>query len=215
VTPQLLSFVGVCLAIIIVPGPDLVLLLRNAVAGRRAAAATVTGIMVGNTTLAMAAVAGLTALIQNSEQLYNALRIVGAAYLIYLGLWSLIAFARHENSLQSTGRGIQRPTAGARHTQGSRLRWFRQGLLSNLLNPKVAAFYLALFPQFSLPGMPALVQNSVLAGLFCLLALAWYTLVISLLECFQKWLQYHRVQRGIAGISGTVLLGLGMNLALH
>jgi threonine/homoserine/homoserine lactone efflux protein len=215
-TLQLFSFLGSCLAIIVVPGPDLVLLLRNAAAaGRRAAAATASGIMVGNATLAMTAVAGLTALLQSSEQLYNAVRIAGAAYLIYLGLRSILAFVRHKNSFQSTECDVAQHRPAALYARRSQIRSFRQGLLSNLLNPKVAAFYLALFPQFSLPGLPTLAQHSVLAGLFCLLALIWYTLVIFLLDRFQAWLQRGRIQRGIAGLSGGALLGLGINLALR
>ncbi|WP_165943722.1 LysE family translocator [Saccharopolyspora karakumensis] len=205
---QLLAFVGACLAVIIVPGPDLALLLRNAaLAGRPAAIATATGIMTGNTILAAAAVAGLTALLQASGPLYNTIRLAGAAYLIYLGVRALIGLTR-----KAPARGAEeapdRPNLPGRHA-------FRQGLLSNLLNPKVAAFYLALFPQFTLPGMPTLAQHTLLASLFCLLSLTWYVLLIAVLGQVQTWLQRRKVQRTITGASAAALITLGAGLAIQ
>lgn len=206
---QLLAFIGACLAVIIVPGPDLALLLRNAaVAGRSAAAATAGGIMTGNTILATAAVAGLTALLQASGPLYNAIRLAGAAYLIYLGVRALIGLARPNGSPDRTEEAPARPSLPRSHA-------FRQGLLSNLLNPKVAAFYLALFPQFTLPGMPTLAQHTLLAALFCLLSSAWYVLLIAILGRVQTWLQRRKVQRTITGTSAAALITLGTGLAIQ
>ena len=202
---QLVGFVGASLAIIVVPGPDLVLLLRNAAAaGRRAATATAAGIMVGNAVLASAAVVGLTALFRSSAVLYDVVRLAGAAYLVVLGVQSLVALVRRRGQIAPAVAG-ERPDAG---------RAFRQGLVSNLLNPKVAVFYLALFPQFTLPGVPALVQNALFAALFCLLALCWYVLVLTLLARIERLLQRGRIRSGISAVSGTVLVGLGASLAL-
>ncbi|MDI2032631.1 LysE family translocator [Saccharopolyspora sp. TS4A08] len=203
---QLVAFVGACLAVIIVPGPDLALLLRNAaVAGRPGAAATAGGIMTGNTILATAAVAGLTALLEASGPLYNAIRLAGAAYLIYLGVRALISLTRRSEKPETAVAAPSLASAQA----------FRQGLLSNLLNPKVAAFYLALFPQFALPGMPTLAQHTLLAGLFCLLSLAWYVLLIAVLGRVQTWLQRRKVQRTITGASAAALITLGAGLAVQ
>ncbi|MFE4358023.1 LysE family translocator [Kitasatospora sp. NPDC056800] len=210
-TAQLLTFVLASLLIIVVPGPDLVLLLRNAArGGRRGAAATAMGIMLGNAVLAGAAVAGLTALLTGSEVLYTAVRIAGALYLAYLGIRSLIDFIRlgrredgadDATAAQPAGHGRGgAPDSGAD---------FRQGLLSNLLNPKVAAFYLSLFPQFQLPGMSELSQHVLLAGLFWLLALAWYVVVVAVLGAIQRVLLQRKVQRGLSGVAGVALLGLG------
>ncbi|WP_158628577.1 LysE family translocator [Saccharopolyspora rhizosphaerae] len=206
---QLWAFIGACLAVIVVPGPDLALLLRNAaVAGRSAASATACGIMTGNTILATAAVAGLTALLQASGPLYNGLRLVGAAYLIYLGVRALIDLTRRRPAPAEPQSVPVAPALPGRLA-------FRQGLLSNLLNPKVAAFYLALFPQFSLPGMPTLAQHTLLAGLFCLLSLIWYVLLIAVLGRVQTWLQRRTVQRSITGASAAALITLGTGLALQ
>lgn len=205
---QLWTFVGACLAVIVVPGPDLALLLRNAaVAGRSAAIATATGIMTGNTILAAAAVAGLTALLQASGPLYDVMRLAGAAYLIYLGVRALISLIRKDAPARAE-EAPARPNLPGRHA-------FRQGLLSNLLNPKVAAFYLALFPQFTLPGMPTLAQHALLAALFCLLSLTWYVLLIAVLGQVQTWLQRRKVQRTITGTSAAALITLGTGLAIQ
>ncbi|MBQ0926061.1 LysE family translocator [Saccharopolyspora endophytica] len=205
---QLWAFVGACLAVIVVPGPDLALLLRNAaVAGRSAAIATATGIMTGNTILAAAAVAGLTALLQASGPLYDVMRLAGAAYLIYLGVRALISLIRKDAPARAE-EAPARPNLPGRHA-------FRQGLLSNLLNPKVAAFYLALFPQFTLPGMPTLAQHALLAALFCLLSLTWYVLLIAVLGQVQTWLQRRKVQRTITGAAAAALITLGTGLAIQ
>lgn len=206
---QLPAFIGACLAVIVVPGPDLALLLRNAaVAGRTAAAATATGIMTGNTILAAAAVAGLTALLQASGPLYDVIRLAGAAYLIYLGVRALVSLIRKDAPARGAGEAPDRPSLPKRHA-------FRQGLLSNLLNPKVAAFYLALFPQFTLPGMPPPVQHTLLAALFCLVSLTWYVLLIAVLGQVQTWLQRRKVQRTITGASAAALITLGTGLAIQ
>ncbi|MEB3367838.1 LysE family translocator [Saccharopolyspora mangrovi] len=206
---QLLAFIGACLAVIVVPGPDLALLLRNAaVAGRSGAAATASGIMTGNTILATAAVAGLTALLQASGPLYNAIRLAGATYLIYLGVRALISLTRRDEAPRGPENVPARPQLPRGHA-------FRQGLLSNLLNPKVAAFYLALFPQFTLPGVPTLAQHALLAALFCLLSLTWYVLLIAILGRVQTWLQRRKVQRTITGTSAAALIALGAGLALQ
>ncbi|MFE7592385.1 LysE family translocator [Kitasatospora sp. NPDC057512] len=213
-TAQLLTFVLASLLIIVVPGPDLVLLLRNAArGGRRGAAATAMGIMLGNAVLAGAAVAGLTALLTGSEVLYTAVRIAGALYLAYLGIRSLIDFIRLGRREDGGGDAAAAQPAG--HGRGgadgapATGADFRQGLMSNLLNPKVAAFYLSLFPQFQLPGMSELSQHVLLAGLFWLLALAWYVVVVAVLGAIQRVLLRRKVQRGLSGVAGVALLGLG------
>lgn len=209
---ELAGFVFVSLVIIVVPGPDLALLLTNtARSGRRAGIATAAGIMLGNAVLASAAVAGLTALLTASELGYAALRIAGAAYLAYLGVQALADCVRlRRNGVSDTGSHRHAP-ATARCTRVS----FQQGLVSNLLNPKVAAFYLSLFPQFTLPGLAPTAEHTVLAGLFWFLALLWYVLLLMLLARIEALLRRPDFRQGIAGVSGVGLLGLGVALVLR
>ncbi|MFH9009614.1 LysE family translocator [Streptomyces afghaniensis] len=213
---ELIGFAAVSLVIIVVPGPDLVLLLANtARSGRRAGIATAAGIMLGNAVLAAAAVAGLTALLTASEFGYTALRVAGAAYLVHLGVQALADLVRLRRS-NAAGAPVHdharpaQPAAG----RGARVS-FRQGLISNLLNPKVAAFYLSLFPQFALPDLTPTAEHTVLAGLFWLLALLWYVLVLVFLARVEAVLHRPGFRQGLAGVSGVGLIGLGAALALR
>lgn len=209
---ELTGFVAVSLVVIMVPGPDLALLLANtARSGRRAGIATAAGIMLGNAVLAAAAVAGLTALLTASELGYAALRIAGAVYLVYLGVQALADFVRLRRSRVSDAGAHRHAPAAARGARVS----FQQGLVSNLLNPKVAAFYLSLFPQFTLPGLAPATEHTVLAGLFWFLALLWYVLVLLLLARIEALLRRPAFRQGISGVSGVGLLGLGAALALR
>ncbi|MFI7325659.1 LysE family translocator [Streptomyces rubiginosohelvolus] len=92
---------------------------------------------------------------------------------------------------------------------------FRQGLISNLLNPKVAVFYLALFPQFVLPGLGTTTSQSVLASVFWLMCMMWFALVLLLLARVESLLRRRSVRRGLAGVSGVGLVGLGAALAVR
>ncbi|TDZ98515.1 LysE family translocator [Mycobacteroides salmoniphilum] len=212
---QLAAFTLVSLAVIVIPGPDLVLLFRNAVLGGRTVAVyTAAGIMLGNAVLAAAAAIGVTALLVASQTLFNAVRIAGGLYLLYLGAKALITYSklRHRHR-QPTADATSSPSPTT--TTGLRLIGFRQGLLSNLLNPKVAAFYLSLFPQFDLaPWSPAL-QHTVLAATFWTLALIWYIGVIIFLTRLRALFQSATFTRRTEAIAGTALLGLGGFILIH
>ncbi|MFF2243526.1 LysE family translocator [Arthrobacter sp. NPDC058130] len=196
---QLTAFVLTCLVVVLVPGPDFALVLRNAARGPRAAATAAAGIMVGNTILAALAVLGVTALLGASEVLGTGNRIAGAAYLLYLGARALAeAFART----------VRQPAPAAERAPGGSSP-FVQGMVSNLLNPKVAVFYLSLFPQFNLTPLPTLVQHALMAGIFLLIALAWYVLLVSGLKKVTTVLARPRTNRIIVGGSGAVLAGVG------
>jgi threonine/homoserine/homoserine lactone efflux protein len=163
----------------------------------------VAGIMVGNTILAALAVLGVTALLGASEVLGTMVRIAGAAYLLYLGARALAeAFARNpmKDSLPAA------PVSG-RQPGGSSP--FVQGMVSNLLNPKVAVFYLSLFPQFKLAPLQPLAQHALMAGIFLMIALAWYVLVLSALKKVTGFLSRPRTGRIVVGSSGAVLVGVG------
>jgi len=199
---QLAAFVLTCLVVVVVPGPDFALVLRNAPRGTRAATTAAAGIMVGNTILAVLAVLGVTALLGASEVVGTGIRIAGAAYLLYLGLRAFAeAFAR-------TPKPSQRPAPAAERQRGGSSP-FVQGMVSNLLNPKVAVFYLSLFPQFTVAPLPPLAQHALMAGIFLLIALAWYVLLLSALKKVTGVLARPRTGRIVVGSSGAVLVGVG------
>lgn len=199
---QLAAFVLTCLVVVLVPGPDFALVLRNAARGPRAAATAVAGIMVGNTILAALAVLGVTALLGASEAIGTGIRIAGAAYLLYLGARALAeAFARNPKPSQPPALAAGRQRGGNSP--------FVQGMVSNLLNPKVAVFYLSLFPQFNLAPLPPLAQHALMACIFLVIALAWYVLVLSALKKVTGFLARPRTSRIVVGGSGAVLAGVG------
>ncbi|GIU57515.1 LysE family translocator [Arthrobacter sp. NicSoilC12] len=198
---QLAAFVLTCLVVVVVPGPDFALVLRNAPRGTRAATTAAAGIMVGNTILAVLAVLGVTALLGASEVVGTGIRIAGAAYLLYLGLRAFAeAFAREPKPSQPPAPAAVRQRGGSP---------FVQGMVSNLLNPKVAVFYLSLFPQFTVAPLPPLAQHALMAGIFLLIALAWYVLLLSALKKVTGVLARPRTSRIVVGSSGAVLVGVG------
>lgn len=202
---QLMAFALTCLVVVLVPGPDFALVLKNAHRGPGSAASTAAGIMVGNTILALLAVLGVTALLSASEVLGTIIRIAGAAYLLYLGVGALWEAFGH-------GRRAPEPEAAPAAAAGLRFRGdspFLQGVVSNLLNPKVAVFYLSLFPQFNLGALPPLEQHALMAGIFLAIALVWYVVLVHALKRVSTVLARPRVKRAVTAGSGAVLAGVG------
>jgi threonine/homoserine/homoserine lactone efflux protein len=194
---ELLAFLAVAAVVIVTPGQDTALTVRNTLAGgRRAGVRTAVGVVCGQATWALAASAGVAALLVASETGFVALKLAGAAYLMYLGGEALLAAAR--------GRAPTRPAACA--TGGREL---RQGLLSNLGNPKMAVFFSSLLPQFG-SSFPALLG---LGLLFCGMTLAWLSAYALAIERAGDMLRRSRVRRTLDAVTGTALVVLGARLA--
>lgn len=208
---QLAAFLTASLIVIVVPGPDMMLVLRNtARAGRASALWTAIGIMTGLAILTVAAALGITALLTASPLLFAAVRTAGGFYLLYLGVQALRTYfrlrqQRGDHAAPQTVHISARPApAGARGAS------FRQGMLCNLLNPKVAAFYLSLFPQFDLAPLPTLTQHIVLAAAFWLLCLLWYISLITLITRVAALLQSPTFARRTEATAGVALSALGV-----
>jgi threonine/homoserine/homoserine lactone efflux protein len=200
-----LTFAAVALALTLTPGLDSALVLRAALTrSRREAAATATGIVTGLFVWGAAAAVGVSALLTASQLAYDVLRYAGAAYLVWFGL-RLLVRALHP------GPAGDRPEGAA---GGSAWRAARTGLATNLLNPKVGAFYLALLPQFLPAGSDPLLVGLLLAGVHAVLSVVWFALLIGLASVLGRWLRSPRTVRAIDGVTGTALLGFGLRLAL-
>ena len=203
---QLLAFVGVSVVVICTPGPDTALTVRNAFAGgRRCGVATAAGVAVGQAVWTLATSVGIAELIQASEPAFLAMRTVGAAYLLYLGAQSLWAAWR------------DRPHASPDAGPSLRLtpaRSLRQGMINDLANPKMAAFFLSLLPQFASPERG--VTGVLLLGLlFCLLTFAWLALYSLAVDRARTALARPRVRRTLDALAGCVLVGFGARLAVQ
>jgi RhtB (resistance to homoserine/threonine) family protein len=200
---NVLAFAGVVAVIVVLPGPDMALVLQNGLAGgRRAAVETALGINAGLLVWAVAAALGIAALLHASAPAFTALKLAGAAYLVWLGLRALVAAWRGSPPAATAG-------------QRRRARPFRQGLLSNLLNPKVALVFTTLIPQFVDPTRPALVQTLVLAAVFLCLGLVWLLSYALLVARVGELLRRPRVRRVLSAVTGAVLTALGVRLAFE
>jgi len=197
-----LAFLGVSLLVICTPGQDTALTIRNTLLGRRRAGiATALGVAGGQAIWTVATSAGLAVVLAASGPLFLAIRLAGAAYLIYLGARSLLSAAR-PHSEDNAG-----PRQGMRQSRDA----FLQGLLSNLSNAKMVAFFLSLLPQFAGPH-PSFVLLLALGLNFCLLTLVWLVGYAFAVERLSRWLRIDRVRRVLDGLLGAVLVGLGLRV---
>src|SRR6266508_2689007 len=195
---QLLAFVGVAVVLTLTPGPDMALVLRNTLrAGRPAGLRTVAGIAVGLLGWVTASALGVAAVLAASATVFTALKLAGAVYLVYLGVQALRAVRRDEE-----------PLAEAPKRRGSP---FRQGLVTNLLNPKLAVLFTTLLPQFISADDPAFAKSMLLAVMFVAIGMTWLVTYVRVIDAVAR---SRRVRRAMQAASGTVLIALGGRLAL-
>jgi threonine/homoserine/homoserine lactone efflux protein len=199
-----LTFTLVAAVLTLTPGLDTALVLRAALTrSRREAMATAAGIVAGLFVWGAAAAVGVSALLTASEPAFDVLRYAGAAYLVVFGVRMLVRAARSRQEAPAT------PEA----ERGSPWRAARLGLGTNLLNPKVGVFYVALLPQFVPSGSDPLAVGLLLAGVHAVLSLAWFGALIALAGGLGRWLRRPDTARAIDGLTGVTLVGFGLRLA--
>ena len=198
------AFLAVAVVLIVTPGPDTALTIRNALlGGRRAGLSTALGVSSGQALWAHATSVGLAALLAASEPVFVALRLAGAAYLVYLGLHSLWAAVR---------RNPHPPPEDAPPGSGLAARAaYRQGVLSNLGNPKMAVFFTSLLPQFT-SGGPAFAGLLALGLVFSMLTLVWLGAYAVAVARAGRLLRRPAVRRVLDAVTGAVLVALGLRL---
>jgi RhtB (resistance to homoserine/threonine) family protein len=201
------AFLAVITVLIVTPGPDTALVTRNALsAGRRAASLTTLGIAAGSAVWALASVLGLAVLLDQSVTVFTIFKLVGAAYLGYLGIKSLLALRGSKRIDTAT------PLLEKKQMDGQTA--FRQGLLSILLNPKAGAIFATVWPTFIPPDASPwrLVLMLIAYETILLLWLQGYGYLVSRAgqSRFGK-----RIQTVLQGVTGAVLLALGVRLALE
>ena len=201
---QLLALGGVILLAAISPGPDFVVVLRSAaVSGRRAGMACAAGIAAGVFVWAVVTALGVAGLLAASAVAFTVVKLVGAAYLVLLGIRALLAARRggYEHP-DTSGPGAR--TAGAA---------LRQGLLTNLLNPKVAVFFIALLPQFT-PAGASVLDHVLLATVAASVSLVWFVVLANVVSAMRRFLTAARVRRALDAVMGTLLVGIGVRIAV-
>jgi len=200
---EYVAFVGVSLLVICTPGQDTALTIRNTLLGnRRTGAATALGVSAGQATWTVATSAGLAVILAASAPLFLAVRLAGAAYLIYLGARSLLSAMARRDATHAMN-----PPASRLSTSAA----FAQGFVSNLSNAKMVAFFISLLPPFA-GSHPSFILLLALGLNFSLLTLAWLLGYTFAVERMSRWLRRSAVRRAIDGMLGAVLVALGLRV---
>ena len=197
---ELAAFLGIAILVIVTPGQDTALTIRNTMlGGRPAGVATAAGVAAGQACWTAAASIGLAALLVASEPVFVALKLAGAAYLVFLGLQAL------HHALRPGTRSVERSDGPSLAAP----RAFRQGLLSNLGNPKMAIFFTSLLPQFG----SSFASLFALGLFFCALTFAWLAAYSFAIARAGDLLRRPRIRRSLDAFTGTCLVAFGIRLA--
>lgn len=204
-TAQVLALAGVMLLASMSPGPDFVIVIRNAaVSGRRAGIASAAGVALGIFVWSLVTAVGIAGLLAASAIAYTVVKLVGALYLAYLGIRALLAARRGDYELES-GTGPKE--------HGLRVA-FRQGLVNNLLNPKAAVFFIALVPQF-LPADPTPLSAVELGVVCTAVNFCWFVTLAIGIGALRHVFTRQRVRRAIDAAMGTLMVALGIRIAVQ
>jgi threonine/homoserine/homoserine lactone efflux protein len=215
VTGSFAAFVGVSAVVVVTPGPDTAVTISGALGGgRRGGLFTALGVCCGQAIWTLAASAGVAALLVASESAFLAVKYAGAAYLAFLGLhaiWSAVrrrATSASGEPVRPGEPGESAAASGALRPRGRAASW-RRGLLSDLGNPKMAAFFTGLLPQFG----THFAAMALLGLVFCAMTLAWLACYVMAVSRMAGLLSRARVRRALDAVTGTVLIALGVRLA--
>ncbi|MCF2531815.1 LysE family translocator [Yinghuangia soli] len=204
-TTALWSFTLVVGLLTLTPGLDTALILRTAALGERSRAwGVVLGIQTGTLTWGVLTSLGITALLTASQLAYTILRWVGAAYLVWMGA----------RMLYDTWRRVPQEAAAVGDARGGLVAGWRRGTLTNLLNPKVGVFYVALLPQFIPAGAQHLSFGVLLTCIHIALGLAWSAVLIAFARAVRRQLARPSVRQAIDRITGGIIAAFGLRLAL-
>lgn len=200
-------FVIMCILLIILPGPDTAIATKNTLTvGRAGGYKTVLGTCCALLIHTTAAVIGLSAIIVKSALLFSIFKYVGAVYLVYLGIKTLWALKNKE-----AAAAAEIPIESKFESKSC----FKQGFLTNLLNPKVAVFFLTFLPQFVHSGTQTFIPFLIMGITYTVLTAIWFLFYIYLLNQISAFMKKPRTQRVFEGLTGTVLIGFGIKLALE
>lgn len=206
---RFLSFILVSALLIMAPGPDMALVTRNALAhGRQVAWITALGVSLGLLVWAAASVAGIGILLERSVVAFTVLKFIGAIYLAYLGVRSLLRSRSGPGEMGVVSSGA------SKRMQPEHWSAFKQGLLGNLLNPKAAVIWVSILPQFVRSSDSPLRLLLMLVA-FEAMALTWLTLYGYLVSRAGESRAGLQVRRLLERVTGIVLIGLGFRLAME
>jgi threonine/homoserine/homoserine lactone efflux protein len=202
---ELLAFAGISVLLAVTPGPDMAVVTKNALAhGRRGVILTTTGIALALAIWIVATAIGLSALLRASGEAFLLIKLVGAAYLAYLGLRTLIESRRRPDELLAGA-----PAPAPAHAI------FRQGFLSAMSNPKLGVFFVTFLPQFVAPGQAVLPRLLLLGVIFAVIGWTWMNVYGLFVTRIRDFITAPRVRQWMERVTGVVLLGFGARLAVE
>lgn len=207
---SLLTYISIAAMMVIIPGADTMLLIKNTLSyGTKAGRYTVLGMATGLSFWTLIAILGLSVVIAKSVILFSTIKYLGAAYLIYLGIKSF--FTKSVFSIEEIHAHANTPTSiSNRHNKDS----FMQAFLSNTLNPKTVLVYITIMPQFINLNENVNQQLIVLAFILTLLAVGWFLLLVYLIDYAKKWLKNSKFQRAFQKSTGLILVGFGIKTGI-
>jgi threonine/homoserine/homoserine lactone efflux protein len=209
ITTALIGFTVAVAILTITPGLDTALVLKTlAVEGARQAMAAGTGIVTGVLIWGVLAAMGVGALVAISATAHLLLQVCGGLYLLWLGAQMLRSAVRRKD--HQAGRSLVNDSVDASAVNTASLRWFSRGLLTNLFNPKVGAFYASFLPQFIPNGVNPLLFSVLLAGIHAALGLIWFAMLTIAGGPLSRLLRLPAVVRGLDGLMGATLVGFGV-----
>lgn len=197
-------FLIACILLIILPGPDTAIVTKNTiVSGKKAGFQTMIGSCSGLLIHTIAAVAGLSALIVKSAVAFTIIKYVGAVYLCYLGVRTLMQMrakkvTNEEELVEAKGNSS-----------------FKQGFITNITNPKVAVFFLTFLPQFLAPDANVFLAFLAMGLIYIALTFVWFFLYVYLLNTIRDFMKRPATQAVVEGLTGIVLIGFGIKLAFE
>ncbi|MDJ0832997.1 MAG: LysE family translocator [Gammaproteobacteria bacterium] len=200
---EIIAFTAVAAALAVTPGADTMLVIKNSLRnGKQAGWATTIGVLGGTLFHALISALGISLVIAQSEWLFHLVKMTGAAYLVWLGIQTLRTIPH-------------RAEVSSDHQRLTLRNSLAEGLITNLLNPKVAIFYIAFLPQFISPGDPVLAKSILLACIHNILSLVWLGGLATAIGSGRNFIQQPSVQQWLSRLSGIILIGLGVRLALE
>jgi RhtB (resistance to homoserine/threonine) family protein len=204
---QVVAFTIVAAALTVAPGADTMLVVRNALrGGRRDGFFTTAGVCTGLYFHALLSALGISVILMHSATAFTVMKIAGAGYLAWLGF----------NSLRSAAhRTAAQPDISVFRADVTPARCYREGFLTNVLNPKVAVFYLALLPQFIGPKDPVLLKSLLLTGIHFVQGILWLGTVAYIVDRSRRFFMKPNLRRWLDAACGTLLIGLGLRLAMQ
>ncbi|GAB3499244.1 LysE family translocator [Nocardiopsis coralliicola] len=204
---HLAGFIAAGVLVTVLPGPDFILITRNTVrAGRTAGWATAAGSVTGLAAWSLLSAAGLAVLLAEHPEALFVLRIAGAAYLLYLGLSALAGVLRARRRSAAADAAAAPPPRGGPP--------YAQGVLNNLLNPKVPAVFVTIVPQFVSHPEAAAFQTAVLGAALIGISIAWWSTYVTGIGALSAFLQRRRVRQTLDTAGAVGLTGFGLALAL-